>query len=67
MTTKPFKSEQGMTVDHRQRPVVTHTGIVSFVFSGKEKEELETSDKSICITLTMEKKVKQKRRCETVG
>ena len=40
-----------MTVDHRQRPVVTHTGIVIFVFSGKGKEELETSDKSVGITL----------------
>lgn len=55
-----------MTVDHRQCPVVTHTGIVLFVFSRKEKEELETSDNGICISLTMEKKLKQKRRCEIV-
>lgn len=51
ITTKPFKREQEMTVDHRQRPVVTHTGNVFFVFSGKGKEELETSDKSVGITL----------------
>lgn len=40
-----------MTVDHRQRPVVTHTGVVIFVFSGKEKEDFETSDKSVGIKL----------------
>ena len=46
-----------MTIDHRQRPVVTHTGIMLFAFSGKERKSLKRATKARYHTLTMEERI----------